>query len=305
MSKNSNVVVEVVKAMEPEKAFEVATKKAVEDVKKKTKHVVGFEYDPKKVVFLTSQTLTSELSQVFAVRKGIHKVWSSYRNNIVYHMNAINNLLDKDELTEEDKKSLAKHREDVRISQACYGYFKSLEDKKIRPVLDKIADTMYKPYVARVLNPQGYANSVKAFFKDNYDVEVHDSFVKLVTENIGARSMAIKNWDKGFVDNMTPTQYAVLFLDFMLQVALDKSILSCKIIKSTLDGTKLAEIEEFKNYVLAEKWNEDLTVKYMVGILVKVGANKLDKKKITVNSLKKDVVKVYKDAQKSGLFVAY
>ena len=130
------------------------------------------------------------------------------------------------------------------------------------------------------------------------------SMVEFFSAFVGARVATTKDWAECMADNQTPSNFAKLMLALMLQLCVDKSLLSLKIAKSELSGETLVEIEEFKDIITVEKPTFKTTIKEYKKILTKVGAGvpKTEKGKAPK---KEEYIKAYNKAKKAGLFAEY
>lgn len=293
-----NVELKVVVAPQPEKVLEKAQAQAVESIKSKVAHVKGIKYDAKKIKFVSSKPFTECMSKIYAVKEVVYVADSKYRNNIAYLSDRLDEVSSVEEITEENEKEILAITSDIAKARACFRFFKKKEEGSYNDTLESI-ETMYPAYVNRIIEPEKWAETLEDYFKV-FGMECDKSVVKFFSDFVGARVATTKDWADCLVDNMTPSNFAKLMLALMLQLCVDKAVLSQKIIKSELDGSELVNIDEFAEMICVPRPTYKTTKDEYKAVLEAVGAG-VPK----ANAKKEEWVKAYNKAKKAGLFVEY
>lgn len=283
-----------------EKALANSANFARENLKDKVQYVKGIMYNPKKVKMTVTKAYAEMISKAYAFKSCVYDVDSKCRNNIAYHSDIIDGLMTKDTLTEQEQKRLDLHKAERAKTQAGLRAFIKHEKDTISPILDDIASRLYEPYTQRQIKPQVWADALGKYF-ESYEMKCDKTVVTFLSDNVGSRMAKTKDWHKCMVDNMVVSQFAELVLACLLQLAIDKSIISMTIVESTLTGASEVPTGEIDDYVYIKALRADVnTTDDYIYVLTQVGAT-LPK----AGAKKADYVKTYNQAKKSGLFVEY
>lgn len=290
----------VTKAMTIESAKNAITKEQENCVRNKIATIKGLQYDPKKVKMPVNGKINTLFSAYHAVKGKLYEVNSMYSNNIAYLSGEIMGLEDKDELTKAEKARLALCRADLARARACYNFFTKVQEKACTDVYNTVEDYLYNAYVARFDNEQGYRSAIEKYFAQ-FELKVDKTLVDFLMKNTGSKSAPIKNYCDFMVTNMSAVQFTKLFIDCILQVMIDKSLLSMKIEKSTLDGSGIITIEDFDGIITIRKPE---TVKDYEKAFATLNLPK-PKREDGKSAKKEDYAKEYRKAKKAGLFAEY
>lgn len=274
-------------------ALNNAKENAKKDLKKKEK-VIGIQYNPKKVKVVFSKEMTLNLSSYYAVKTQLFKVARVYSNNIKVFQKRFDNIMKKEKLSQSDNELLESTQRDILRSQVCYKYFKSKINSELKPSLDMIKDELYDAYVNRFINNQEWENAIVDILKEN-NMKADKTLIDFIDKNFGSRSMAISKLDKGIIDNLSKGAFKKLFLDVLLQLAIDKDTLSKVVVEQALTEEVL-DIEEFKEMIIVDKPTPKTTIKEYKEIFDMVGVDYKGMKK------KEEFFNVYKKALRNKLF---
>lgn len=292
----NNVV--VTKAPELEKVVDMTISVVRSNLKNKVQYVKGIKYDPKKVKICASKNFVEDMSSAYAFKSNVYNVNSKYRNNIAYLSSEMAKIEEKEEQDDDDKAYYALCASDRAKSQACLHAWNKAKKLTVQSTLDDIASRLYAPYVNRQVNDEGWNNAIKAYFA-SYGMECDPSLVRYLSDNVGSKVSSVRDWAKSMVDNMSAKAFAELFLALLLQLCVDKSVLSSKIAASTLDGVNLVMIEEFDSFKTVRRVPDTAKKAEFLAVLEDVGAE------IPSEKTKANLRDAYKKAKKDGLFVEY
>ena len=273
---------------------------ARENLVSKIAVVKGIQYNPKKVRITATKAYAAMISEAYAFKTCVYDVDSKSRNNIAYHNAEIEKLINKDTLTPQEEKRLALHIADRARTQAGLRAFTKAQRATVQPILADIASRLYDAYAMRMKDAKGWKAALSAYF-ESYEMRCDNSLVTFLSDNVGSRVARVKDWHSNMVDNMTPQAFADLFLACLLQLAVDKSMISMKIVESTLDGAKAVLCEDTDKYLYIKGLDATTaTIADYRKVLEECGAElpKSDAKKA-------DYVKAYRQAKKVQLFVEY
>ena len=290
----------VISSINLEKALDNSANFARENLKEKVQYVKGIIYNPKKVKMTVTKAYAETMSQAYAFKSCIYDVDSKCRNNIAYHSAIIDDLASKDSLTEMEQARLALHKAERAKVQAGLRHFNKCQKATIQPIVDDIASRLYTAYTQRQIKPTVWENALNEYFA-SYEMKCDKTVVKFLSDNVGSRMAKTKDWHACMVDNMVVNQFAELVLACLLQLAIDKSVISATIVESTLKGASEVPTGEIDDYVYIKALRPEVnTIEDYIYVLTQVGAMlpKSDAKKA-------DYVKAYNDSKKSGLFVEY
>ena len=282
-----------VKAMSLESAKEEIASRETTKIRNKIATIKGIVYNPKKVKFTVTPKIVETFSAYYAVKGELYTVNARYSNNIAYLAADIAKLEEQDELSKAEKARLAMERKEVAESQACYRYFKKVQDNAMTDAFNTIEDVLYNAYVNRFEDGEGWNKAVSDYFTQ-FDMTCDKTMFAFLDKNMGSKSSNVKNYCDFHVDNMSALAFTKLFLDCILQVMIDKSQLSMKIVKSTLDGSAMARIEELEGVIVVVKPE---TVEDYKKAFEKIGLAPL-----SASCKKADYIKVYNIAKKANLF---
>lgn len=260
-------------------------KKAVENLDKKVK-VTGLQYNPKNIKVVFDKKLVSTLSEYYAVRMELCGVAKIYSNNVTIY----NQRLEEFELLEKPTKEQVKANEENKKallkSNACFKFFKRKIMKSLKASYESLPTNLYETYLNRF-------NHEKEWFDCLKEINDSESLVKLIDKVVGAKSATSTKRDVTQIDNLGEKPMCQLVLDTLCQVALDKAVLSKKVIVNTITED-VCDIEEFKEIVVVER---PTTIKGFKEILVDNGIE------ISGLKTKENFIKAYKKAISNGIFV--
>lgn len=286
------------------KALDNSANFARENLKDKVPYVKGIQYNPKKVKLSVTKAFVETMSQVYAFKSCVYNVDAKSRNNIAYHSTEIEKLIDKDVLTPQEQARLELHKSDRAKTQAGLRHYTKCQKATIQPILDDIATRLYTPYVNRQKDRKGWEKALNDYFA-SWEMTCDKTVVTFLSDNVGSRLAKVKDWHAFMVDNMVVNAFADLVLACLLQLCIDKSVISMKIVESTLDGAKMVECEETDNFVYIKALSSEVnTIADYVKVLTDVGAE-MPKAKDGKAPKKSDYVKAYNAAKRTGLFVEY
>lgn len=296
---NTNAIVKAVKAPEIEKLASAIVAQERTYLKEKVQYVKGIKYNPKKVKFAWSKEMMEMLSKAYAYKGHIYDVDSKYRNNIAFLTQEIENIMDKEEKSDEDFARLNELDKERRKSQACLSAFKRGERENVQYIVDDINSRLYEAYCMRQVDENAWIKALSDYFK-SFDMACDNSLVKFISDNVGSRVASVKNWHAFMVDNMTVNGFGDLVLSLLLQLAIDKSAFSAKIIESELKGVAKVAIEEFDSFKTVERPNAKTTKAWYKAVLEEVGGE-MPKANDKIDAYRK----AYNKAKKARLFVEY
>jgi len=296
MKKNESVV----KAPEMGAVIDSAIRVERENLKNKVQYVKGIQYAPKKVKLVASKAFVEDMSACYAFKAHVYDVDSKYRNNIAYLSAEMAELEGKEELSESEKARYALCKADRAKAQACLHAWNKAEKMAVQPTLDDIASRLYGAYVNRQVNEDGWKSALADYFT-SYGMTCDDSVVKYLSDNVGSRLAKTRDWHKCLVDNMVVGQFADLVLALLLQLAVDKSIISGKIVESELKGVEVIMIEEFDDFKTVRRLDSVTATKAEYKAVLETVGAEMPKS----GAKKADYVKAYNNAKKAGLFVEY
>lgn len=268
------------------------------NIKEKVKMVLGVNYDAKSIKMKVSKTFTEDMSKAYTFKGNVYNVDAKYRNNIAYLSSEMAKVVAKEEISETDKAYYDLCASDRAKAQACLHAWNKAEKKTVQPTLDDIASRLYDAYTLRQVNREGWKSALKGYFA-SYDMPCDATLVEFINDNLGSKVAKVRNWDKSLVDNMAVQAFAELFLALLLQLCVDKSVLSNKIVASTLDGVKTVMMEEFDSFKTVRRVPDTAKKAEFLAVLEDVGAE------IPSEKTKANLMDAYKKAKKAGLFVEY
>lgn len=283
-----------------DKALETSANYARENLKEKVAIVKGIQYNPKKVKIVVSKAYAEMVSSAYAFKTCVYNVDAKCRANISYYSSEIEKLMDKETRTKQEQASLELAIANRARTQAGLRAFTKAQRATIQPIIDDIASRLYNAYVNRMANPKMWENALTSYFA-SWEMACDKSLARFLSDNVGSRVARTKDWHATMVDNMATQAFADLFLACLLQLAVDKSIISMRIVESTLDGAKVVPCKETNSYLYIRKvCHETATIADYRRVLEECGATlpKSDAKKA-------DYRKAYNQAKKVMLFVEY
>ena len=261
---------------------------------KQSKPVVGIVYNPKAIKINFSKKATLELSTYYAIKTQLFNVARVYSNNIKVYQKRIDTLYAKEELSLEDKELLNSTLRNIQRSQVCYRYYRTKINKLLKPCLGVLGAELYQAYCNRFMQPKTWKEEVEKALK-GLEVVSNDTIFNFLDKNIGSKSTSVNKLDKSIIDNLSVTSFNKLFLDCLLQLAIDKNTLSRVVIRDTLEDKEI-DIEEFKDIIVIDRVNEKTTIKEYQALFNKIGVDFKGFKK------KEDYYKAYNKAKRDGLF---
>lgn len=260
-------------------------KKAVENLAKKVK-VTGLQYNPKNIKVVFSKQLVSTLSEYYAVRMELCKVAKVYSNNVTVYTKRLEEFELVDKPTKEQVKANEENKKALLKSNACFKFFKRKIMKSLTTSYEYLPTNLYETYLNRLTNEKEWFDCLR-------QINDSETLVKLIDKVVGSKSATSTKRDITQVDNLGEKPMCQLVLDTLCQVALDKSVLSKKVVVNTITED-INEIEEFKDIAVVEK---PTTVKGYKETLINNGIE------VTGLKTKENFIKAYKKAISNGIFV--
>ena len=294
--------VKVVKAPEMAKVIQNAQEEVLNCAKEK-RSLLGIVYNPKQVNMGSSwsKEFKELFSKSYAFKACAYNIDSKYRNNIAYISDELARLNALESLNAQQKAYVNLLLSERLKSQACLRAWNKQQRASLKPVFDEFK-TLYPYYLQRFEHKQEWYNSILEFC-NAHNQQCNETLARFIDTCVGSRVAKTKDYHACMVDNLSESAFCSLVLACFLQLGVDKSQFSMKIVKSTLEGVNNILIEEFDEFTTVRALDLEpngATVKDIKRVLVDVGAE-LPKS----GAKRADYVKAYKKAKKAGLFVEY